>query len=250
MPFDDPERHGSQQHEDQQLTHHIGPSRLWRPRLGDVPPAENEGEHAHRDIEHEDRLPAQAGDQRTTDDRAEGQTRPECTSPQPDRPRTRLRLGEHSGHDRQGHRVQHRATDRLDGPGRDEHLRCRRHRAEHRPGSENREADPEDASATKPVAGGAAEDEQARDDQRVRVDHPLELRRRGVEIGTDRRQRHVDRGDVEADEEHAQTADDQDDASTPGRGHGANVERRPRGRRRPGEDHAHRERDREAPGSS
>ena len=60
------------------------------------------------------------------------------------------------------------------------------------------------ALAAEAVAQAARGEQQAGEDERVGVDHPLELAGAGAQLAADRRQRHVDDGVVDDDDEQAQ----------------------------------------------
>jgi hypothetical protein len=64
-----------------------------------------------------------------------------------------------------------------------------------------------------PVRGRAAEHQQAREHERIRVDRPLELRQRRVQRSVDRRQRDVHDRRVEAHDQEAHRADAEDQQS-------------------------------------
>ena len=80
-------------------------------------------------------------------------------------------------------------------------------------------ADEEDLLAPGEVAGAAAEEEEAAEDQRVGVDDPLQVRVRHVEVLLDRRQRDVDDRRVEDDHELRQADEDEDEPGIHASGH-------------------------------
>ena len=73
----------------------------------------------------------------------------------------------------------------------------RRERAEQRGGGEQHQAGEEDPLAADQVAGATAEQQEAAEEQRVRVDDPLQVRLGDLQVGLDRRQRDVDDRGVE-----------------------------------------------------
>jgi hypothetical protein len=72
---------------------------------------------------------------------------------------------------------------------------------------EDDEAGLQRALAAVAVAEGAGDEQQAGEDEEVGVDHPLQDGRRRVELALHGRQRHVEHGVVEADEDEAQAED-------------------------------------------
>ena len=97
--------------------------------------------------------------------------------------------------------------DALDGAGEDQDLGRGRERCQRRAADEDPHADDEDALATEPVAERGAGDEQDREGQGVGVDHPLEVGKRGAEVGLDDRQGHRDDEVVEGDHEQGDRGD-------------------------------------------
>ena len=66
------------------------------------------------------------------------------------------------------------------------------------------------AAPAEAVAEAAHREQQAREHERVRVDHPLELAVAGVEVANERRDRDVEDRVVEHDHEQAQAEHDED----------------------------------------
>ena len=85
-----------------------------------------------------------------------------------------------------------------------------REAAQQRGDGEDREPGLEHAAAPEAVAGGAAEDQQAREHEGVGVDDPLQARDVGVQLAADRGQGDVDDRVVEPDDQQAHAADDED----------------------------------------
>ncbi len=81
---------------------------------------------------------------------------------------------------------------------------------EQRRGREQRHAGHEQPLAAEQVAGASAQEQEPAEDQRVRVDHPLQARRREVKPLLDRGERHVDHGGVEHHHELRQAGDHED----------------------------------------
>ena len=84
------------------------------------------------------------------------------------------------------------AAEAHDRPGGDHLSRRVRERGEDRADQEQHEADLQGALAAEAVAEGAGGEEHAGEHQRVGVDHPLQRRRRCVEVAGQRRHRHVE----------------------------------------------------------
>ena len=101
----------------------------------------------------------------------------------------------------QAARHQQGAADTLNRPGPDQLLNAADQAAPGRSDCEQYHAEREDAAPAEAVAGAAAGQQQCRQEQRIRLDHPLHLRRRRPELALQRRQRHV--GDGTVDEDHA-----------------------------------------------
>ena len=89
-------------------------------------------------------------------------------------------------------------------------------RAGDRGDGEDRHADQEDAPPAEAVAQRAADQQQRGEEERIRLDDPLRLGRRGVEFALDRRQRDVD--DRAVDERHARAEDRGHQHPAPARG--------------------------------
>ena len=92
-------------------------------------------------------------------------------------------------------------TDALDRTGQDQDLARRRQGGCGRASREDDQADHEHPAPTEPVAERGARQEQDRERQRVRVDHPLEVGEAGAEVAPDDGQRGRDDQVVERDHE-------------------------------------------------
>ena len=88
---------------------------------------------------------------------------------------------------------------------------------------EEDDAGEEDVLAPGEVAGSAAEQEEAAEDQGVGVDDPLQARVRHVEVRLDRRQCDVDDRRVEDDHELRQADEDEDEPRVDTGGHRSNL---------------------------
>ena len=73
-------------------------------------------------------------------------------------------------------------------------------RARQRTGPEDDQAEHEAAPSTQAITGVAGDQQEAGEHDRVRVDDPLQLARRGVELTNERRQRDVDDRSVDPDD--------------------------------------------------
>ena len=145
--------------------------------------------------------------ERTADHRPERHRDPDDAAPDADRLRTLTRIGEDVADDRHRDRVEHRAAHALKGAEGDQPAGRGRGAAQERADREEPEPDREDALAPDPVGDGAAQDQQRRQHDRVRVDDPLELRQRRIQVAVDRRQRDVDDRVVQRDQQDAHAAD-------------------------------------------
>ena len=162
---------------------------------------------ADREVEQEDRAPADRGDERPAHDRPERHRDAEHRAPDAHRLGPLARVREGVGDDRHRDRVHHRGAHRLEHAERHEQLDARGQAAQERGQREHAETRDEGAPATEPVRGGAREHQQARHHDRVGADRPLQPRDAGVQLAPDRRQRDVHDRDVEPDDEQAQAAD-------------------------------------------
>ena len=79
------------------------------------------------------------------------------------------------------------------------------------PQAEHGQADLEDAAPAEAVRHGAGEHQEAGHDERIRVQDPLQAGEASVQIVLDGGQRHVDDGDVHADQQEADAADGEDE---------------------------------------
>ncbi len=201
---------GAEQDDHQQLPDRVEPAGSGRARLGDVPGGQHAGRQPDRDVDQEDRRPARAVHQEAAEQRAERHADPDDAAPDADGLGALARLGEGVGDDGHGHRVEHRAADRLQRAERDQPPEAGRETA--RQGAQDEEHQPglEDPAAADAVGDGAGEHQQRGQHQGVGVDDPLEAGGGGVQILLDRRERDVHDGVVQADDEQAQAADPED----------------------------------------
>ena len=94
-----------------------------------------------------------------------------------------------------------RAAEALEGAAGHEDPSRTREPVHQRGGGEQHDPEDEQAPATEQVGGAAAEHEEATEREGVRVDDPLQARRREVQAALNRRQRDVHDGGVEDDHE-------------------------------------------------
>ena len=127
-----------------------------------------------REVDEEDRVPARVLDQEAARDRADGDAEAGDAGPHADRLGA-FTGGKDGGDDRQRRGHDERAADAHEGAGGDQHLRRGRERGETRAEAEDGQADGEAAFAAEAVAEGAGGEEQAGEDEHVRVDDPLQL---------------------------------------------------------------------------
>ena len=110
-------------------------------------------------------------------------------------------LGERRRDDRERRGSDERGAETLQTAADDEDLRARREPVQERGDREDHDADEEDPLAADEVAGAPAEQQEAAEDERVRVDDPLQVGVRHVEVVLDRRQRDVHDRRVQDDHE-------------------------------------------------
>ena len=103
--------------------------------------------------------------------------------------------------DRQGARHQGGGAHPHDGAGGGEALRAAREGRQRRTGPEHHEAAHEDPLPSHAVAQGPKGEQKSGEDDGIGVDDPLQLSRCGVQAANDRRQRHVENGAVQTDEQ-------------------------------------------------
>ena len=88
-------------------------------------------------------------------------------------------------------------------------------RARQRTGPEDDQAEHEEAPSTQAITGVAGDQQKAGEHDRVRVDDPLQLTRRGVELTNERRQRDVDDRSVDPDDHQREDQHAEHRPSTP-----------------------------------
>jgi hypothetical protein len=103
-----------------------------------------------------------------------------------------MRVMKDVAHDRERHRVEHRATQRLKCTRRDQHPEVGSRRTQGRADHECHQPGLEHAPAPEPIARRPTEHQQTPQHQRVCVDDPLQPVERRVQRAIDRGQRDVD----------------------------------------------------------
>jgi hypothetical protein len=180
-------------------------------RLGDEAPGESGGGEADRHVDEEDPLPRERAGEDPAEQQAEGAAAGRDRTPDAERLRALGALGERRGDDRQRRRRDQRAAEALEAAGGDQHPGAGGEAVEQRGGREDEHAGDEQPAPADEVGGAAAEQQEPAEHQRVGVDHPLQVRRRELEVVLDRRQRDVhDRG-VEDDHELREADQHQDE---------------------------------------
>ena len=118
-------------------------------------------------------------------------------------------LGEGGGEDRQRRGGDHRAAETLDRPSGDQHALAARQPAGQRGEREQHQTGDEHSPAPEQIGGAAAQQQEARERDRVGVDDPLQVLLGEVQAPADRGQRNVDDLDVENHHELRQAGQDQ-----------------------------------------
>ncbi len=180
------------------------------PRLGDEAQCGEQRHHAHRHVDEEDPLPGGQLGERATQDQADRATAGGDRAPHSERLGALTLLGERGRDDRQRGGREQRRAEALQAAADDQHARRLGQPVEQRGDREQRHAGDEQPLAPEQVAGPATQQEEAAEDQRVGVDHPLQARGREVQATLDRGQRDVHHGGVEHDHELGQAGDHQD----------------------------------------
>ncbi len=160
-----------------------------------------------RHVDPEDRPPPDEFDQDTADQRPQPDAEARHPAPDTDRPSPVARFGEDVGDDRHRDGVEHRTTEGLQHPERDQPFQRRRDAAQQRSAPEDDQPGLKGAAPADPVGGRSGQQQKAGQDHDVGVDGPLQAGDRGAELLADRRQRHVDDRGVHADDEQAHAAD-------------------------------------------
>ncbi len=162
---------------------------------------ERERGQADGDVDEEDPLPRQRiGEHAAEEDACRG-TEAADSAPDAERDVPLTAFGEGRHQDRERRRRDRRGAEALDRTCSDQRGLGPGEPAEQRADREHDQADHEDSPASEQVRGAAAQEQETAEDERVRGDHPLQIRLREVEVGLDRRKSHVHDRDVQHDHE-------------------------------------------------
>ena len=135
---------------------------------------EREHDHADRDVDEEDPLPADRVREHATEEHAYRGAAPGDRAPHAERGVALLAFGERRRQDREGRRRDDRRTETLHGARSDERSRRVRESARERRGREHDQPDHEDPPPTEQVGDTPTEQEEPAERQRVRAGDPLQ----------------------------------------------------------------------------
>ena len=167
------------------------PGQSMRPPLGawrllDLRERHRDRADPDREVDEEDRLPADAVGEHAADQRADRDRGAGDRAPHAERGAAVAAL-EGGGQQRQRGREHERAADALQRAREVEHQRRPGERAQRRGDGEDRDPDHEDPAAAEEVGERAAREQQRRERERVGVDHPLQVGEARVQRALDRR---------------------------------------------------------------
>jgi hypothetical protein len=149
---------------------------------GDQDRAGHQGDAEERQVDEEDRAPAEVLEQQAARDGPQRDRQPRHRSPQGDGAGPLAGIGEHVGEDRQRGRHHERGARAHDRPGQDQLVGGGGERRGERAGGEDAQADEQRALAAAPVAQRAGGEQQPGEHQGVGVDDPLQLAGGGLEV--------------------------------------------------------------------
>ena len=206
--LDDPVEQPAERDDRQHRADGVEPSLVWIARGWDEVVAEHDGGDADGDVHEEHRAPCEVLEQQAAAEWADNDPQSRHTGPDADGARPLLTL-EGVGEDRQGRREDERTPDAHQSPRHDEHARRRRPRRGRGEDREQHQAGRERTFASETIAKRPGSEQQAREDDGVGVNDPLQLRALRVQISNDRREgdvenRVVDTDDDQRDAQHAQ----------------------------------------------
>ena len=194
--------------------------------LGDGQRANHQRHHRERHQQPEDRPPAQRLSQQAAHQRPRRVTQTRYAVGQPDRVAGAHR-GEGVGQHADRHREDQGRTDSLQSAEGDHQRGRRRHGAQRRCQSEQRDAGQQRPPAAEDVADPAGRDHERTQRQHVDADHPLQIGGVAVEVRRHPRQRQIHREVVDLDAEQRGRYGRQDPPGTHGavrRGHGPTIQ--------------------------
>ena len=169
--------------------------------LTEQPRSEPDDERADGDVDEEDPRPAEAAGQCPSEQDAGGSAAARDGAPDAECKVALAPFAEDGGQDREGRRGEQRRAEALQGAEGDQRAFRPGKAVQQRADGEERQPGDEQAPAPEQVGEAAAEEQHAAEEDRVGSDHPLQARLREVQVGADRRQRHVHDRDVEHDHE-------------------------------------------------
>ncbi len=169
--------------------------------LGQQARRQRGGGQADRHVDEQDPFPAGPLGQHPAEQHADGAARPGHGAPDAQRLVALSTLGEDHGDHRQRGRREQRGAEALDGAGDDQLRLGLREPARQRGEREEDQAGQEEPAAAEQIGHSTAEQQEAAEGQRVRVDDPREVLLGEAQIAADRRQRDVDDRGVEDDDE-------------------------------------------------
>ncbi|RPK78911.1 hypothetical protein EES46_33345 [Streptomyces sp. ADI98-10] len=194
-----------------QCAQHVPRAVAAAARLGQQPAAQRQDHGHQRDVDQEDRAPPVVLDEEAADDRSGGGADRGDRGPHADGERPLPAVGEDLAQDRQRGGHDHRAADAEEGAGRDQDGGCVGRGGERGGDAEQRVAEEQYASSADPVTQRAEEDEQRGADEGVGVDDPEEGRAARAQVLGDGRNRDVQHGRVEGDDQETEAEDHEDD---------------------------------------
>ena len=179
-------------------------------RLGHEAEGREEREHADRNVDEEDPRPGERLRQPAAEHEAEGRAADGDRGPDAERLRALLPLGERRRDDRERGGGDESGPEALQRAEADQLARARREPVQERRRREDDEADEEEPLAAEKVAGATAEQEEAAEHERVRIDDPLEVGLAQAEVLLDGREGDVHDRRVEDDHELCEADQDED----------------------------------------
>ena len=162
---------------------------------------QNEHDRARRHVDEEDPRPAERARQQAAEQHARGCTASRDGAPDAEREIPLRALLERRRQDRQRGRSEKRRAEPLQRAKGDQRAFGPGEPVQEGADGEEHEAGHEHAPSAEQVGGTAAQEQDAAEEDGVGGDHPLQPLLAEVQIGLDRRQRHVHDGDVEHDHE-------------------------------------------------
>ena len=209
-PLDDRVGKTCEHCDDEGLASCVDPAGSRRFRLRDESSRQDDRRDANGNVHPEDRAPADALHEDAANNRPEGHAETGHRSPDADRPSPLAGIAEGVTDDGHRHRVEHRASECLQHAECNKPCEVRGEAARERPEGEHAETDPENLATPDSVCGGTGEHEQARHDEGVDIDGPLQTGDRSVQLATDGRQGHIYDRHIQLDDQKTRTADGED----------------------------------------